>query len=381
MEIVMGKYFNLVKDHLSNLKYPLSFLSDAYSDVDAWQQEARAKVRGLLGYQPPKTPLDPKVHDEYVKDGLNFQHVSYAQPFGPRTAGILMRPENVGGKLPGFLGLHDHGGFKYYGKEKITSPKNPPAIMKDYQDMYYGGRGWASELAKRGYVVFVPDAFLWGSRKIMTEDLSEKYTSKWREGLSQPVDSEAHILAYNEYAAFAEHDITKTFTEAGLTWPGVTVYDDMRAVDFLLTQPDVDADNIGCAGLSGGGNRTVYMAAMDERIKCTCCCGFMSTASEFALYKVFTHTWMMYIPGLTALMDFPDLYSMHGKKPTMVMYTTEDELFTTKGQEDSDARLGAIFAKMGAPEMYKGLFFPGPHKMDVQMQEAAFEFFDTWLKN
>ena len=69
-----------------------------------------------------------------------------------------------------------------------------------------------------------------------------------------------------------------------------------------------------------------------------------------------------------------------GKKPTMVMYTTEDEHFTTKGQEDSDARLRAIFTKMGVPELYKSLFFPGPHKMDVEMQEAAFDFFDTWLK-
>ena len=381
MEKLMGKYFDMVKDHLERLTYPMSFLSDKYTDVEKWQEEARTEVRRLLSYAPPEMPLDSAIHDEYVKDGLIYQHISYAQPYGPRTEGILMRPVNSQGKkLPGFIGLHDHGGFKYYGKEKITAPKNAPACMKDYQAHYYEGRAWASELAQRGYVVFVPDIFLWGSRKIMPEDLSERYLWRWQDGLNQPIDSDACIAAYNEYASYAESDIAKTFTEAGMTWPGVAVHDDMRAVDFLLTQSDVDASNIGCGGLSGGGLRTVLLAAMDERVKCSSCVGFMSTASELALYKVYTHTWMMYIPGLTNIMDFTDLYSLHGKKPTMVLYDIHDDLYTPKGQEDADKRLRKIYEKMGSPELYQGHFFPGPHKFDIEMQETAFDFFDKWLR-
>ena len=380
MKAITGKYFNAVQEHMARLTYPMSFLSDKYTDVEKWQGEARAEVRGLLSYNPPETPLDSQVHDEYVKDGIIYRHISYAQPYGPRTEGILMRPDNIKGKLPGFIGLHDHGGFKYYGKEKITAPKNAPAIMKNYQAEYYAERAWASELAGRGYAVFVPDVFLWGSRKIMPEDMPEWYMRQWQDGLKQPVDSDEYIRAYNSYAGFAESDLAKTFTEAGMCWAGITVYDDMRAVDFLLAQPDVDTDNIGCAGLSGGGLRTVLLAAMDERVKASCCVGFMSTSEEFALYKVYTHTWMMYIPGLTNLMDFTDLYSMHGKKPTMVLYDTDDPLYTPKGQEDADKRLRAVYTKMGAPELYSGHFFPGPHKFDVEMQEIAFDFFDKWLK-
>ena len=376
----MGKYFDAVKEHLEQLTYPMSFLSDKHTDVDKWKQEARGEVRKLLLYNPPEVPLDPVIHDEYLKDGLIYQHISYAQPYGPRTEGILLRPENAKGKLPGFIGLHDHGGFKYYGKEKITAPKNSPEIMKDFQANYYEGRAWASELAGRGYVVFVPDVFLWGSRKILPEDMPPWYIWQWRDRLNEPVDSVEYIRAYNEYASYAEDDIAKSFIEAGMTWPGVTVYDDMRAVDFLLTQSDVDATNIGCAGLSGGGLRTVLLASMDERIKCSCCVGFMSTSSEFALYKIYTHTWMMYIPGLTTLMDFTDLYSLHGKKPTMVLYDIDDNLFTPKGQEDADKRLREIYTKMGAPDLYRGHFFPGPHKFDIEMQETAFKFFDEWLK-
>ena len=379
MKQIMGQYFEAVRDTMSRLRYPMSFLSDEFTDTEEWRNAARAEVRRLLSYEPPETPLDAQTEDTYVKDGLVYQHVSYAQPYGPRTEGILMRPENACGKLPGIIGLHDHGGFKYYGKEKITSPKNPPALMKEFQDLYYGGRAWASELAGRGYVVFVPDVFLWGSRKIRVEDLPDWYVTQ--EGLKEPAGSAGHIDAYNRLSSEMETDIAKTFTEAGMTWPGLMLYDDKRAVDFLLSQPGVDAGNVGCGGLSGGGLRTVFLASMDERIKCSVCVGFMSTSVEFALYKVYTHTWMMYLPGLTNLMDFTDLYSLRGKKPTMVLFDADDELFTPKGQEDADKRLRQIYSKMGAPELYSGQFFPGPHKFDVEMQEAAFAFFDRWMKN
>ena len=375
---IMGNYFNLTADVATRQQYPLSYLSERHDDVEEWQKIARAAVKDLLCYESPETPLDPLLHDSYAKDGLVYQHVSYAQAYGPRTEGILMRPENADGVLPGIIGLHDHGGFKYYGKEKITEPRDQPELMKAYKETYYGGRGWASELARRGYAVFVPDLFLWGSRKMDLKHLPERLVA---DITRKTIDSVEYIEAYNAFASVHESDIAKTFIEAGTTWPGIMLSDDMRAVDFLLTQPGVEKNNIGCGGLSGGGLRTVYLAAMDERIKCSVCVGFMSTSSEFAMYKVDTHTWMMYLPGLTNYMDFSDLYSLHGKKPTMVMYDEDDELFTPKGQHDADERLRRIYEKMGAPELYGGHFFPGPHKYDVEMQEIAFAFYNKWMKD
>jgi dienelactone hydrolase len=378
MRQLLGKYFSMAEDGFKRSRFPMSFLAEEHKDVDKWREEAKALVWKLLSFNPPETPMDVQTHDEYLKDGLIYKHVSYSQPYGPRTEGILMRPEKSEGKLPGILGLHDHGGYKYYGKEKITAPKNAPAVMKDFQNHYYEGRAWASELALKGYAVFVPDVFLWGSRKIEIEDVPEWYAKY--DGLDAEVDSPKHIEAYNRFAGEKESDIAKAFFTAGITWPGVMLYDDMRALDFLTSLADVDADNIGCGGLSGGGLRTVFLAGMDDRVKASVCAGFMSTSSEFALYKVYTHTWMYYLPGLTALMDFTDLYSLRGKKPTMVLYDEEDQLFTPKGQEDAHKRFLEIYTKMGNAELYDGQFFPGPHKFDIEMQEIAFKFYDKWLK-
>ena len=94
--------------------------------------------------------------------------------------------------------------------------------------------------------------------------------------------------------------IAKSLFSAGMTWPGVFVYDDQRALDYLASRPDVDPTRLGCAGLSGGGLRTVMLTGADERIRCSCCVGMMTTWRDYLLNKCFTHTWMCYVPGTPA---------------------------------------------------------------------------------
>ena len=377
MRTLMSEYFGALTAHLDTLTYPMSYLAEAYNDVEAWQAEARAAVQKLLCVEHTVGAANAEVLDTYEQNGLTYTHVRYQEPFGLPTEGILLRPIGVEGKLPGVLALHDHGAFKYYGKEKLLYPKDHPEILHAYKDRYYGGRAWAEEVARLGYVVFVPDMWLWGSRKMGVREMTEEYVEAVEK---HPVDSPEHIAAYNVFAAEHEHIIAKILTHSGLTWPGLMVDADMRALDFLAAQANVDVENLGCCGLSGGGLRTVFLAAMDARIKASVCVGFMCSTRELAAYKTYIHTWMMYLPGLSHLMDFADLYALHGKKPIMVQFDEEDQLFTPKGQEEAHARLTEVYRKMGAPELYSGLFFPGPHKFDVPMQEAAFAFFDRWLK-
>lgn len=373
----MGEYADLISAFSAELKYPYSYLNDKWSDIGSWQAEVRAILRGMMAYSPAALPLDVKSEGTYEIDGVVNEHISYAQPFGPRTEGIFLKPAGISGKLPGIIALHDHGGFKYFGKEKITAVKVEHPILKGFKEQYYGGRSWATELAKRGYCVFVPDVFLWGSRKQTYERLPE-YIEQRSGG--HPKDSTEYIEMYNGFAGDHESMVAKSLFLSGTTWPGVMVWDDMRAVDYLTSRPEVDTSRIGCGGLSGGGNRSIFLTAMDERINVSFCAGFMCSFNETAKHRIQCHTWMFHLPGLAKMMDLHDVYSLHGARPTMVLYDEEDSLWTSAGQHESDKQLKKIYAKMGVPEFYRGNFYPGDHKFDIEMQEDAFNFLGEHLK-
>jgi dienelactone hydrolase len=173
--------------------------------------------------------------------------------------------------------------------------------------------------------------------------------------------------------------MSKSLFCGGTTWPGVFLAEDMKAVDVLCKRPDVDPERIGCGGLSGGGLRTAYLGGADPRIKSAVCVGFMSTWDDFLLNKAYTHTWMTYTPLLPRYLDFPEILGLRVPLPTLVQNNTEDELYTMQGMTRADEILGELYNKAGAVEHYKCSYYPGPHKMDKQMQEEAFAWFDRWL--
>ncbi len=361
----------------SRCQRPFSLLHEGWTDVESWRTRARAKVHELLAYQPPECPLDASVGRVTERDGLVTELVSWAQPFGPRTEAFVVRPSRAKGRLPGIVALHDHSKFKYYGKEKLVAAEDEPPIMQEFKRGTYGGVSWAGELARRGFVVVVPDNFLWGSRKILPESVPEEFV---RDVMREIPGSRAHIEAYNAFCDGYESLVAKTLFASGTTWPGIMAWEDRRAVDYLLTRADTDHGRLGCGGLSGGGLRTIYLAALDPRIRCAVCAGFMSTLGEMIPDMVRWHTWMFHVPHLPALMDLPDVASLHGPAPLMVLCNRDDELWTLAGQQQADEMLKRIYARMEATECYRGLFYPGPHKFDLPMQRDAFEWFERWLR-
>jgi dienelactone hydrolase len=373
---VLGAYHALALWSESSCARPFSFLDPRWTDGEAWKRQAREKVHELLSFDPPACSPEPAIEVVRTSNGLVTERVSYAQPFGPRTEGFLLRPSTAADRLPGVVALHDHSGFKYFGKEKLVSLEDEPAILKELKQKMYGGRSWATELAQRGYVVFVPDLFLWGSRRMDPRDVPPRFASRV---LKEKAGSRKFIEAYNEFAAQYETLVAKTLFLSGTTWPGVMAYEDRRALDYLAARPEVDPQRLGCCGLSGGGLRTVYLAGLDPRVKCAVCVGFMTVAREVLEEKITEHTWMFHVPHLSRFMDLPDVVSLHGPGPLLVQFNREDELWTLSGQEQADAMLTQIYARLGAPDRYAGMFYPGPHKFDVTMQDDAFAWFDRWL--
>jgi dienelactone hydrolase len=196
----------------------------------------------------------------------------------------------------------------------------------------------------------------------------------------QNPEAEDEIRAYNKFSTEHEHLLAKSLFCAGTTWPGVFLAEDRRALDYLAGRGDIDAERLGCAGLSGGGLRTVYLGGVDPRIACACCVGMMTTWRDYLLNKCHTHTWMIYIPGLPLDLDYPEVLGLRVPRPTLVQYDEEDSLFTLPEMKRADQMLKQIFVKAGSADRYRGSFYAGPHKFDRLMQAEAFEWFDRWLK-
>ena len=359
----------------------LSFRQNTQQDIDAWRKEARSKVVECLGIPDIGTNPEVTVRKQYTYDGLDVEELSWQLPYGRATQAVLLKPTEAKGPLPAVLGLHDHGGNKYFGLRKITRTGAQHPLMIPHQEMYYSGRAWANELAKRGFVVLVPDAFVFGSRRIHYEDVS----AIPRHGLvvegktDENPEQETYIEEYNQWAGQHEHVLSKSLFCAGTTWPAVFLAEDQRALDVLCARDEVDAERVGCSGLSGGGLRTAYLGGLDPRIACAVCVGFMTTWDDFLLNRAYTHTWMTYIPGVPIYLDFPEIYGLRAPLPTMVLNNNEDQLFTLPEMQRADEILRKVFAKAGAEERYRANFYPGLHKFDADMQADAFAWFERWL--
>jgi dienelactone hydrolase len=377
-ESLIGLYGPWALGFMESKPSALSFRSQQWQDLDKWRKAAKAQLAERLA-MPDIGPLPQvKVTRQYVYDGLHIEELSWQLPYGRPTEAILLKPQNAKGPLPGILAFHDHGGNKYFGKSKITrTADRQHPLMASHQQEYYSGRAWANEMARQGYAVLVSDAFPFASRRVMLQDVPQHL----RNGLRDPDPNDAtQIAAYNKWAGEHEHVMAKSLFSAGTTWPGVFLAEDQKALDILCARPDVDASRIGCAGLSGGGMRTVFLAGLDPRIKCAVCVGFMTTWKDLILHKSFTHTWMTYVPLLPRELDFPEILGLRTPLPTLVLNDSEDGLFTLPEMQRADKILGEVYKKAGAESHYRCSFHPGPHKFDKKMQTEAFGWFDQWLK-
>jgi dienelactone hydrolase len=375
---IIGLYGNWASSLIDKNLPSMSYRKKEWVDIDLWRKKAKACLENRLGI--PDVGGIPKVtvNKKYVYDGLKIEELSWQLPYGRPTQAILLKPENAKEPLPGILAFHDHGGNKYFGTRKITKTiDDQHPLIVEHQKNYYSGRAWANEVAKRGYVVLVSDAFPFASRRVMMQDVPKNQ----RKGLNDENSEDSlNIASYNQWARNHEDVMAKSLFCAGTTWPGVFFAEDRKALDILCAREDVDSNRVGCGGLSGGGMRTVFMGGLDPRIKCAVCVGFMTTWKDFVINKSFTHTWMTYVPMLPKELDFPEILGLRVPLPTMVLNDSEDGLYTLPEMNRANTILREVFEKANAADRYQCSFYPGIHKFDAEMQTEAFDWFDKWLK-
>jgi dienelactone hydrolase len=382
MKSDIGNVYSFLENYVSGIRQEYSYMTGNWADFEQWKTVAKAKVFELLNYSPQEAQLDPEILNVSEEKGYRREELEFNTAKEVRVRGSFLVPHSGSAPYPAVIAIHDHGSFYYYGREKILEMENEPSILTEFKQHFYGSRSWASELARSGYAVLTIDGFYFGNRKLDLGSVSEEMfgivTQLNVKGLEEGTDE--YIRRYNEICWNFEMLVVRHILCAGTTWPGILLHDDRKCVDYLLTRNEVNKDLIGCCGLSLGGFRSAYLAALDSRIRCTVVTGWMPTCKSLLFNRLRNHTFMVNVPGLTRYMELPDLMSLTAPNALFVQQCLQDSLYNVEGMQDACRMIGGVYAKIGMQEKYQFEFYDNGHEFHIGMQDDAFRWLNRWLK-
>ncbi len=343
-------------------------------DFETWRREAHRCLHDGMYYDPGPLDLSTEIHETTERDGLVVETVAFSTTPWIRVNGYFLRPAHAREPLPGLVVFHAWGGPMLFGRERIVNARRDHPVLAEHRDTYYSGRYLAEELARAGYAVVVIDAHHFGDRA--PRDLN---------GI--PATYDPFDLSGDEYQKVEELVRAQLYLGvrqlgwAGTTWAGINYHDDSRCVDYLISRPEVDPNRIGCTGLSGGGWRTNFLAALDRRVKASVSVGWMTTGDYQQAYNVegCIGTFCL-LPGVWDRLDVPDLTIMSAPNASMVVSTQHDDLFPPEGQLDAARQIQLGFEWAGCPARFNHYYPPKPHCYDAEIQAEAIAWLDRHLK-
>jgi cephalosporin-C deacetylase-like acetyl esterase len=357
--------------------FPMDFASKGSLSVEEWRKRGRAEVAGALSYFPKAVPLDIRVHSVVKRDGYEVRIISFAGSSHYRVPAYLLVPTAGRGPYPAVVALHGHGGWFVQGKEKLVRMEGEHAALAGFRQQYYGNRAWADELARRGFVVIVPDAFYWGERRLQYEHPPEALQARLA-GLDP--NTKDYVVAMNTFLREQAAVLQTWLAFAGTTWMGIVNHDDRRSVDLLVSLPEVDRNRIGCAGLSGGGYRATYMTGMEPRLKASVIVGWMTSLPTTWDIPYVVHSSLFDAFSAHANLDHPDIASLGAPGCALfVQNCAQDRLFTRAGMDAAAEKIGAVYSALGRAERYQYRYYDAPHQFNAAMQEEAFAWLQKWL--
>jgi dienelactone hydrolase len=370
----VGSLYPFIQSQAIHGEFPLSYLRAEFHDVAAWKQVARGKLLDLLHYAPARCEPRAEVVERVEADGYVREKVLFNTTPDLRIPASVLIPKGLTRPAPAIVALHDHGGFYFWGKEKIVEVENEHPALTEFKRRAYSGKSVASELARRGYVVIAIDMFYWGERRMLLDD----DPPDWRDRPATiPVE---RVAAFNRRAGQSEALVGRTIYAAGFTWSGVMFWDDVRTVDYLAQRPEVDPARIGCVGLSVGGLRSCHLAALDDRIKAAVVVGWMASyPTQLKDHILHTIGFTKLVPGLMHHLDYPDVASLAMPAALLVINGSRDTLFDLDGVRSCFAKLAACYKKAGIGEKVRTRLYDTPHEFNTTMQEEAWEWLKRWV--
>ena len=367
----LGNLYPFIQKQADSAPQSLSFLRPEFKSLPKWQTQARARVMDRLLYPPPPGKPQADLIAKTDRDGYTLERLTLHTTPDLRVPAFLLVPKNARLPAPGIVALHDHGGFYLWGKEKILAEPGEHPVLTAFRDRSYSGRSIAVELVRQGYVVLVSDMYYWGERRLQyaadPQGLRDRSLAL----------TQTDIDAFNRRCSQNEQLVARSLFTAGISWPGLMLWDDLRALDYLAQRPEVDPRRLGCVGLSVGGYRSFMLAALEPRIKTAVAVGWMTSfPRQVRRHVVNTVGLTFHIAGLLRDLDLPDLSALIAPRALMVINGSRDALFHPDGVKDAFAKIEACYKKAGAAERQSCRLYDAPHEFNTQMQSDAWD----WLR-
>jgi len=306
----------------------MKFTGNTKEDFIDWQNRARKKLIELLAIDELEiVPLDLEILSEKEEENYIVQKISYQTFPDVRVPAYLLTPKRDY-PMPTVLCPHGHG----YGKEQLMNEENS-AYNK-----------YPRYLADTGFVTLVPDHIGFGERA----NPDKRYSG----------------------CSF-EHEALNLL---GGTIVGYRTWDLQRAIDLLEQLPQVDNSRIGCAGLSLGGEMTLYLSACDTRVKVAVNSCFL-TSFEGTFLKE-PHCYCGYIPKMAKYFEHADIAKLTVPRPLMIQAGLKDPSFLVKDAQASYEELIPFYKLFGEDQKIILDVFDQGHIFNLI---PATEWLNKWL--
>jgi dienelactone hydrolase len=243
-------------------------------------------LKGLGGEWPEPCPLNPQPRETLQRDGFRIESLYYDAEPGDAIPALLLIPDGVSASrpAPAVAVWHQHAGQWHLGKTEPAGLAGDP--------MHHTG----AALAREGYVVLCPDALCFEER--------QDPTGKLKGGNFERFEFLRYVVA-------------------GKCMAWKNILDMKRAIDFLVSRPEVVSEKIGCYGHSMGSTHAWLVGPWEPRIKClvgNCCLPtYKAIHREHML-----HCFPNFIPGIFEHGDTPDIAALIAPRPLHLNFGETD---------------------------------------------------------
>ena len=318
------------------------------NSLAAWtakRAEIRAELWNLLGALPPRpTVPEAKTLQREDRGDYTLEKFQFNNGAGAIVPGYLLLPKNFAGKRPGVLYCHWHGGEYEIGKEELFQTRHMPEPP-------------GPALVRRGFVVAGIDAYCFGERN--------------GQGPGGPAET----------GGAGEMTASKFNLWVGRTLWGMILRDDLMALDYLASRPEVDTNRLAVTGISMGATRTWWLMALDERLKTGVAVACLTRYQNLIQHhELKAHGIYYFVPNFLRHFDTEAVVALIAPRPVLFMTGDQDGGSPPDGIRAIEAAVRPVYGLYGKDDQFENIIYPGlGHLYTQEMWAKTVAWLETKL--